>query len=237
VSGGPRAVLLDIEGTTTPIDFVHRVLFPYARARVEAFLAAHPGDAGVAEDLAGLRAEHAKDVAASRNPPPWSDSPEGAAAYVRWLIDQDRKATPLKSLQGKIWAEGYASGELQGQVYDDVPLALQRWTEAGRRVAIFSSGSVQAQKLIFGHTRFGDLTAYLSAFFDTTTGPKGEAASYRAIADQLGLAPAEILFVSDSFVELEAARAAGLDTAIAIRSDTLPTGRAHRAVTTFDRIP
>ncbi|HEY6547201.1 MAG TPA: acireductone synthase [Vicinamibacteria bacterium] len=237
MSEGPRAVLLDIEGTTTPVDFVYRVLFPYAQARLESYLAAHASDPAVMEDRAGLGAEHARDKAAGRNPPPWDDSPPAQAAYARWLMDQDRKATPLKSLQGKIWADGYAKGELQGQVFEDVPRALRRWTDAGRRVAIFSSGSVLAQKLIFGHTSFGDLTPHLCGFFDTTTGPKSEAGSYRRIAAALGLPPGDVLFVSDSFAELEAAREAGLDTAIAIRSDTLPTSRAHRPVTTFDRLP
>ncbi|HEY5908779.1 MAG TPA: acireductone synthase [Vicinamibacteria bacterium] len=236
MSEGPRAVLLDIEGTTTPLDFVHRQLFPYAHARVEAYLAAHADDPELAEVRAGLRAEHERDVAAGRNPPAWSDSPASLAAYARWLMDQDRKATPLKTLQGKIWAEGYARGELVGQVYEDVPRALKRWTDAGRRVAIFSSGSVLAQKLVFGHTSFGDLTPHISAFFDTTTGPKGEAASYRQIAASLGLPPADVLFVSDAFVELEAAKEAGLDTAIAIRTDTLPTSRSHRPILTFDRL-
>jgi enolase-phosphatase E1 len=230
-------VLLDIEGTTTPVDFVYRILFPYAHARIESYLAAHAADPAVAEDRDALRAEHARDVAAGRNPPPWDDSPAAVAAYARWLMDQDCKVTALKSLQGKIWAEGYTKGELQGQVFEDVPRALQRWTDAGKQVAIFSSGSVLAQKLIFGHTRFGDLTTHLTGFFDTTTGPKGEAASYRRIAAALGLPPGDVLFVSDSFAELEAAREAGLDTAIAIRSDTLPTSRVHRPITTFDRLP
>ena len=160
------------------------------------------------------------------------------AAYARWLMDQDRKATALKSLQGKVWAEGYASGELKGQVYEDVPRALARWTRRARRVAIFSSGSVLAQKLIFGHTNFGDLTPYLSGYFDTTTGPKGEAESYTP--HRRGPAAATrgvMLFVSDVFAELEAAREAGLQTALAVRSDTLPTSAAHRLITTFDRLP
>ena len=239
MSAGPRAVLLDIEGTTTPLDFVYRVLFPYAHARARRAISTRTlsDPAVTAGPASASRAEHARDVAAGRNPPPWDDSPAAVAAYARWLMDQDRKATPLKSLQGRIWDEGYAKGELQGQVYEDVPRALARWTDAGKRVAIFSSGSVLAQKLIFGHTSAGDLTAHLSGFFDTTTGPKREAGSYRRIAAALGQPPGDVLFVSDSFAELDAAREAGLDTAIAIRSDTLPTSRAHRPVTTFDRLP
>lgn len=230
------AVLLDIEGTTTPVDFVYRVLFPYAHARIGDYLAARSGDPELTDDIAGLRQEHARDAAAARRPPEWSDAPAAIAAYARWLMDQDRKATALKSLQGKVWAEGYRSGELKGQVYEDVPRALARWTKAGKAVAIFSSGSVLAQKLIFGHTAFGDLTPYLAAYFDTTTGPKGEAESYSRIAAALGREPREMLFVSDVFAELEAARAAGLQTALAVRSSTLPTSQAHRLITTFDRL-
>lgn len=237
MSQGPRAVLLDIEGTTTPVDFVYRVLFPYAHGRIERYLETHGSDPAVTLDRDAFRAEHARDVAAGRNPPPWDDSPTAVAAYARWLMDQDRKATPLKSLQGKIWADGYAKGELQGQVFEDVPRALQRWTDAGKQVAIFSSGSVLAQRLIFGHTSFGNLTRHLSGFFDTTTGPKSEADSYRRIAAALGLPPGEVLFVSDSLAEVEAARAAGLDTALAVRSDEAPTSGAHRPVTTFDSLP
>jgi enolase-phosphatase E1 len=231
------AVLLDIEGTTTPIDFVYRILFPYAHARVADFLARHMDEADVANDVAGLRAEHARDLVARRQPPEWGESATSVAAYARWLMDQDRKATPLKSLQGKIWAEGYKDGALKGQVYEDVPRALARWTKAGKAVAIFSSGSVLAQKLIFGHSDFGDLTPFLSAYFDTTTGPKVEPESYRRIALALGCEPQAMLFVSDVFAELEAARAAGLATALAVRSDTLPTSLEHRAVTSFDRLP
>ena len=237
MSGLVAAILLDIEGTTTPVDFVYRVLFPYAHARVASYLAAHAHELDVAEDVAGLSEEHVRDLAAGRRPPDWSDSPVAAAAYAHWLMDQDRKATALKSLQGKLWAEGYTSGELKGQVYDDVPRALARWTKAGKIVAIFSSGSVLAQKLIFGHTAFGDLTPYLSAYFDTTTGPKGQAESYRRIATVLHCEPGAMLFVSDVVAELKAAREAGLETALAVRSDTLPTSSAHGPITTFDQLP
>ena len=237
MSDSVAAVLLDIEGTTTPVDFVYRVLFPYAHARVADYLAEHGREPEVAQDVAGLREEHARDAAAGRCPPDWSDSPSVVAAYARSLMDQDRKATALKSLQGKVWAEGYRSGELKGQVYADVPRALARWTKAGKAVAIFSSGSVLAQKLIFGHTEFGDLTPYLSAYFDTTTGPKGQAESYRRIAAALHCKPGAILFVSDVVAELEAASEAGLETALAVRSDTQATSRVHRPITTFDGLP
>lgn len=235
--GRVRFVLLDIEGTTTPVDFVHRVLFPDARERVEAFLEAHHAEPDVARDVAALRDEHARDLAAGRTPPAWQDSPAAAAAYARWLIDQDRKLTALKSLQGRIWAEGYAAGRLRGPVYEDVPRALARWTTTGRRVAVFSSGSVLAQKLIFGHSDRGDLTRYLCAHFDTTTGPKADTASYRRIAAALGEEPAAGLFVSDVVAELDAARAAGYATALAVRTPPGPDASGHRTIASLDALP
>ena len=233
MSGGPRVVLLDVEGTTTPVDFVYRVLFPYAQARMAAFLAAHASEPEVAADVAALRAEHERDCAAGRTPPAWEAGP---AAYTGWLTEQDRKLTALKSLQGRIWAEGFARGELRGQVYPDVPPALRRWTGAGRRVAIFSSGSVLAQKLLFGHSDQGDLSPLLSGYFDTTTGPKREASSYARIADALGTPPAEALFVSDVVAELDAARAAGFTTALAVRAEPGPPANGHARITTFDAL-
>jgi enolase-phosphatase E1 len=234
VSEGRRAILLDIEGTTTPVDFVFKTLFPYARDRMASYLAAQATEPAVAKDLDALRAEHAKDEAAGLPVPAFED--EGGAAYARWLIDQDRKTTPLKSLQGRIWEEGYRSGALQSAIYADVPPALERWTRAGQRVAIFSSGSVLAQKLLFSHTIRGDLTPYLSAFFDTTTGPKQDAASYRTIAAALGVAHATILFVSDVVSELDAAREASLQTALAVRNGS-PPPNGHRVIESFDALP
>jgi enolase-phosphatase E1 len=234
VSGGPRVVLLDVEGTTTPVDFVYRVLFPYAQARVAAFLEAHAAEPEVAADVAALRAEHERDRAAGRRPPAWE---EGAAAYTGWLTDQDRKLTALKSLQGRIWAEGFSRGELRGQVYPDVPPALRRWTAAGRTVAIFSSGSVLAQKLLFGHSDHGDLAPLISGYFDTTTGAKREPSSYSRIAEALGAPPADLLFVSDVVPELDAARAAGLATALSVRTEPGPAPDGHARITTFDALP
>jgi enolase-phosphatase E1 len=233
VSAAPRLVLLDIEGTTTPIDFVFRVLFPYARARLAAFLDSHASQPDVIEDVAGLRAEHERDLAAGRKPPPWR---EGAAAYARWLMDADRKLTPLKALQGRIWEGGFASGELRGQVYPDVPGALRRWTAEGRTVAIFSSGSVLAQKLLFGNCDQGDLTPMLSGYFDTTTGAKADTASYLTIAGALGVTPQAGLFVSDVVAELDAARDAGFSTALAVRSPPGPPANGHREVRSFDEL-
>src|SRR5262249_31856028 len=215
---GIRAILLDIEGTTTPLEFVHQVLFPYARARTHDFLREHRDDPDVAGDVARLRAEYAAEPP-SQNLPPWD--PE---AYVYWLMDHDRKSTGLKSLQGRIWEAGYLAGELRGkgEVYPDVRPALERWHKAGIRMAIFSSGSVQAQRNLFTNTTAGDLSHLLSGYFDTTTGPKREAASYGKIAAALHIAPAQVLFVSDVPAELDAARAAGMRTALCIREPESP---------------
>ena len=236
MSGEAGLVLLDIEGTTTPVDFVLRVLFPEARGRVHSFLESHSADPEVARDLAGLREQQARDAAEGKGPPAWDGSAAAAAAYARWLMDQDRKTTALKSLQGRIWAEGYAAGRLRGQVYDDVPPALSRWTGTGRRAAIFSSGSVLAQKLLFGHSDHGDLTPFLSGYFDTTTGPKAKAESYLRIAEALGEHPSTGLFVSDVVAELDAAQAAGFATALAVRTPPGPAGHGHREVETFDTL-
>jgi enolase-phosphatase E1 len=232
---GVRALLLDIEGTTTPVEFVARVLFPFARERVAAFLQAHAPDERVRADVQRLRAEHAEDERSGQAPPAWAGD-EGAVAYVHWLMDRDRKSTGLKALQGRIWEEGYRSGAIEGDLYPDVPAALARWRRQGRDVAIFSSGSVLAQKLLFGHTPAGDLTPFLSAFFDTTTGPKREPRSYTAIAATLLLNPPEVLFLSDVVEELDGARAARMVTGLCVRTGEPPRPSAHPVVYTFDDV-
>lgn len=224
-----RAILLDIEGTTTPIAFIQQVLFPFARLRLHDFLARHADDPAVRTDVALLRAEYAAESAQSPDLPPWN--PE---AYVYWLMDRDRKSTGLKALQGRIWEEGYRSGELKGrgEVYPDVRPALERWHRAGKTVAIFSSGSVQAQRNLFANTTAGDLSAFLSSYFDTTTGPKREAHSYREIAAALGQPTNAVLFVSDVSAELDAARSAGMGTALCVRD----TARSDESPTDHPRI-
>ena len=225
-SGGNsiRAILLDIEGTTTPVDFVYRTLFPYARARLQQFLLKHCDNPSVRADIEALRVQHHSDAADQLGPPVWkNDSPDpdlaGATAYGHWLMDRDSKCTALKSLQGKIWQEGYELGELRGEVYPDVPPALDRWTREGKLVAIFSSGSVLAQKLLFASTAAGDLTRYLSAHFDTAIGSKHSPGSYSQIAKTLALEPANILFISDMVKELDAAHETGMSTALCVRMD------------------
>lgn len=237
--GRVRTVLLDIEGTTTPVEFVTRVLFPYARAHVAEFVRRSRESADVRPDIDRLRAEHAAE---SQHPPPWraesvDDEVASIVAYVLWVMDDDRKSTGLKSLQGKIWQSGYRTGLLRGQVYPDVAPALARWRRQERDISIFSSGSVQAQKLLFAHSTAGDLTASLRGFFDTTTGPKTEAESYRRIAGSLERSPAELLFLSDVVAELDAAGESGMRTALCVRSPgaRVETG-AHPVIQSFDEV-
>ena len=215
-------ILLDIEGTTTPIRFVYEVLFPYARRRLETV---HISD----ELIALLNSEHSRDVDA----PPWQD----AAAYALWLMDRDRKSTALKELQGQIWQEGYRTGELHGEVFPDVPPALQLWHESGVDVRIFSSGSVLAQKLLFSSTPAGDLTRFLNGYYDTTTGPKTERASYERIAAAFEKPAANILFVSDVVGELDAASESGMQTLLCLRPGNHPQpAHAHATIATFEEI-
>jgi enolase-phosphatase E1 len=230
-------VLLDIEGTTTPIRFVYEVLFPLARRRLAGFLSGLPDPEleSVAEAVRREREHEAEPMAPRWNP---QDPRASSEAYLLWLMDRDRKSTALKSVQGRIWQRGFESGELRGEVYPDVPPALERWVGEGRRVAIFSSGSVLAQRLLFAHTTAGDLTSYLSGHFDTGTGAKREAASYRRIAAELGASCGALLFVSDVVAELDAARGAGLRTALCVRSDEPPGGGGgHAVVRDFDALP
>lgn len=214
-----KVVLLDIEGTTTPIDFVYKTLFPFARARIESFVVQHFETSAVSKAIELLEADHTAEN--ETDLPEWSPTPTGASKFARWLMDRDRKATGLKALQGLIWKEGYQTGELKATLYDDVAPAIQRWTNDGKQVCIYSSGSILAQKLLFGHSTYGDLTDQLSGYFDTTTGPKRNADSYRAIADQLTVSTDQILFLSDMVPELNAAFEAGLSVGLVVR-DTLP---------------
>jgi enolase-phosphatase E1 len=237
-SVGIHAILLDIEGTTTPIDFVSKQLFPFASARVEDFLQRNSGQAEIGAVIEELRAASQRDHGYSAGSWASGDGEQaisGAAAYVRWLIAKDSKITPLKTLQGKIWEEGYRSGELKGGVYPDVAPALARWKKQGQRIAIFSSGSVLAQKLLFAHSTAGDLTSFLDAYFDTATGPKREAASYQKIAAALHLKAERFVFVSDVEAELDAARAAGMRTLLSLRPGVrVPEKTDHPVIKIFD---
>lgn len=237
-----KAILLDIEGTTTPIDFVHQVLFSYARSNVKSFLQQNWDLAEVVTDLEHLRKEHESDLEQSQNPPLLVTGSREAqldsvVAYIHWLMDRElksmdlkstpQKSTALKSLQGKIWEQGYRDGILKSPVFPDVVPALERWRRAGLTISIFSSGSVLAQKLLFEHTEAGDLTPLISNYFDTTTGPKAKPDSYGRIAAALNISPAEILFVSDIVRELEAAHSAGMRTAWCVRPGNKPQNSAE----------
>jgi len=234
---GIRAIVLDIEGTTTPMSFVYDVLFPYVRAHVREHLDSHGSAGPTAEALSSLREEFVRDRASGQAPPGWDgDQPASATPYVEWLMDRDRKSFGLKLLQGEIWRRGYADGSLKGDVFPDVPPALTRRTDAGLRVAIYSSGSVLAQSLLFGHTAAGDLTRFLSACFDTATGPKTAADSYRAIARALGVAEGEVLFASDASGELAAAASAGCQTVQCDRPGNRTAAEWDPTITSFDEI-
>ena len=222
-----RGILLDIEGTTTPIAFVHEVLFSYARAHAGDFLKDNQDSDEVRADVALLREEHAADKSNNLQPP------EAITDYIDWLIDRARKSTGLKSLQGKIWRQGYLDGSLKSQVFADVAPAFERWRAAGLKISIFSSGSVLAQQLLFAHTDAGDLTKFIDDYFDTNVGKKGEAESYRKIAVALNLQPSEILFISDVVAELEAAKEAGMTTLLSIRPGNSPQEWPH-AIRSFD---
>jgi enolase-phosphatase E1 len=218
------AVLLDIEGTTTPVNYVFDILFPFAQQHVESFLLAHAEDLEVQGDLRILQQEYEEETKAAAAVPLWDgSSPVGAVPYIHYLIGLDRKSTGLKSLQGKIWEQGYREGKLRAQMFADVPAALQRWVQAGKQVCIYSSGSVQAQQLLFRYSEAGDLTPCLSGYFDTRTGPKREAESYRKIAAVINLPPDRICFISDVVAELEAAEAAGLRILLSLRPGNAPT--------------
>ncbi|MGA7119056.1 MAG: acireductone synthase [Polyangiaceae bacterium] len=223
-----RAVVTDIEGTTTSLSLVREVLFPYARARLADFLRRHREDAEVKAILDDIRARE-------------NDASLGEDSIVallhRWM-DEDRKTAPLKSLQGLIWREGYAAGELHGHLYEDARDQLRRWHAAGVRLYVYSSGSVAAQRLLFGNTPFGDLTGLFSGYFDTAIGGKLDPRSYEAIARAIEFAPEHILFLSDHRGELDAARAAGLSTVWVERDgrDVAVADSPHRRVSSFAEI-
>ncbi len=193
-----RAVVTDIEGTTTPISFVRDRLFPYARARLPSYVAKHRAEPPVAAAL-----DEARELAGG------GTDDELVHELVAW-IEQDRKVGPLKLLQGMIWEEGYRVGALKAPVYEDAVAAFRAWHDAGVKLCVYSSGSVTAQKLLFGHSDHGDLEGLFSGWFDLATGSKLEAASYRAIAAQIGGAASDMLFLSDHPGELDAAEAAGM---------------------------
>ncbi len=220
-----KAIVTDIEGTTSSLSFVKDVLFPYARAHLAEFVRSHADDADVKALLNDSRAEAGADL----------DTGQLIEQFIRW-IDEDRKITPLKSLQGLIWEAGYRQGDFTGHVYRDAAENLKKWHAGGMALYVYSSGSVYAQKLLFGHSDFGDLTPLFSGYFDTHIGGKREQAAYEKIAAQLGLPAGNVLFLSDIKEELDAARGAGFKT-IWLTRDSMPDAQAeHRQVGSFDQI-
>jgi len=222
-----RAIVTDIEGTTSSISFVRDVLFPYARKRLPAFVETH-GDKPDVQHWLHEAAREAGLVEANRQ--------EIIELLLDW-IDTDRKSTALKALQGMIWKDGYAAGDYRAHVYPDVAARLRSWRADGLRLFVYSSGSVPAQQLFFRHSVAGDLTPLFAGYFDTETGPKRATESYRRIAEAINEQPRHILFLSDVEEELDAARAAGLHTGWLLRPPLEPPAAPrHRAYADFDAV-
>ena len=219
-----RAVLTDIEGTTSSLAFVKDVLFPYARKHLPGFVRTHASVPAVRSLL--------NDVGTETGSP--QDDERTIQQLMTWM-DEDRKATPLKTLQGMVWEEGYRNGDFTGHIYADVAERLREWHKRKIRLFVYSSGSIAAQKLLFRYSDHGDLTPLFSGYFDTHMGPKREAASYHAILHVMGMPGSDVLFLSDSGAELDAARTAGMHTLQLLRPGTEPAP-GHAQVASFKEI-
>ncbi len=220
-----RAIVTDIEGTTSSLSFVKEVLFPYAREHLSEFVRVHGDEPKVAALLEEVRTVAGKEL-----------EREALIGQLCAWIDEDRKIAPLKALQGSIWEDGYRRGDFSGHVYADAVSCLRDWQARGIALYVFSSGSVHAQRLLFAHTPYGDLTPLFSGYFDITIGSKREPAAYSAITQAIGLPPREILFLSDMVEELDAARAAGMQTVWLVREGELNPAAAHAQVRNFEGI-
>ena len=220
-----KAVVTDIEGTTSSLSFVKDVLFPYARTHLADFVHRHQHEPAVKS----LLDEVSKEIGATL------DVEQSIAQLLAWL-DQDKKVTPLKSLQGLIWEAGYRQGDFTGHVYPDAAENLNAWKAQGLDLYVYSSGSVYAQKLLFAHTEYGDLTPLFSGYFDTHIGGKRESASYQKIAEHIGCPAQQIIFLSDIKEELDAAHEAGFATVWLCRDSMPDSGAEHRQVPSFDEI-
>ncbi|MBI2044192.1 acireductone synthase [Candidatus Pacearchaeota archaeon] len=229
-----KELLFDVEGVTTPISFVHEKLFPYARERVKLFLAQNVEDPMVRKIISDFRVGYAIE----RNGAVLDSSPEAVGDYALELMAQDKKFGPLKELQGMIWKEGYESGKIVGEVFADVPPAFRRVAEKGLGIRIFSSGSVQAQQLLFCHSNFGDLTQFIRGYFDTqTAGQKNVFGSYTRIANAAARSSRNILFLSDVVTELDAAKAAGMQVTLCLRPGNKPQpDHDYRTISNFDEL-
>ena len=219
-----KAILTDIEGATSSIAFVHETLFPFARNQMASFIEEQREREDVAKHLADARAEAGIDAKGSV-----------LEALLGWM-DEDKKVTSLKALQGLIWENGYRTGAIKGHIYEDAVKGLKQWHEAGIKLYVYSSGSIYAQKLLFGYSEAGDLTPLFSDYFDTTSGHKREEASYRVIADKISIDPGSILFLSDVAQELDAADSAGYQTIQLVRDANIVESDSHTKVSSFDGI-
>ena len=232
---------MDIEGTTTSVDFVFQVLFPFARGDLKDFIRKTLSSQELRADIDFLRREHRQDAEAGLTPPSWDEQSDDSligslVAYLGWLMERDRKSTPLKSIQGRIWEAGYLAGKLKGHVYPDVLPAFDRWRRRSKTICIFSSGSSLAQRLLFQYSTVGDLTPYIERYFDTRIGSKKESQSYGRLAAELGCNPSDVLFISDVREELDAAHRAGMKTALCVRGQTEPVTLAHWVIRSFDEV-
>lgn len=219
------SILTDLEGTTTDIRFVHNVLFPYAREHLASYVTSQWNNPEVASIVKQVRDEIDD---------PQADQAAIITVLTRW-IDQDKKITPLKALQGLMWADGYANGDFTGHLYKDAYEHLSAWKKAGLSLNVFSSGSVNAQKLLFKYSDYGDLTGLFDGFYDTNFGHKREQSAYESIAKAMGTPAGSILFLSDIQEELDAAKAAGMHTCLLERDDKIDSPR-HKVVQSFDQI-
>ena len=220
-----KAIVTDIEGTTSSLAFVKEVLFPYARANLAEYVRRNIAQEQVKKILAATGQEINAEL----------DTEQSISQLIQW-IDEDKKVTPLKSLQGLIWEAGYQQGDFKGHIYPDAAENLKKWKAKGLDLYVYSSGSVQAQKLLFAHTDYGDLTQLFSGYFDTQIGGKKEPQSYSNIAKNIDIPPEQLLFLSDIKDELDAAKVAGYQTAWLVREDALQAKAGHLQVSSFDHI-
>lgn len=233
-----KGVLLDIEGTTSPIEYVHQKLFSFAKENLESYLLVHWDDKQIKDILSKMK----DDFVSSGGKPEdlLQNSEKGRKSlseFIIKLINSDSKGTPLKELEALIWEDGYRDGRLAGEVFPDVPVALKRWTKKNLVVCIYSSGDIKSQRSIFSTTRYGDLTKYIFSYFDTKVGPKKESESYDRISGMLGLDPEQICFISDSYEELLASSEAGFVSIFSERGLPSPKDNSFPRINSFDEIP
>jgi enolase-phosphatase E1 len=220
-----KAIVTDIEGTTSSLAFVKEVLFPYARANLADYVRRNIAQEQVKKIMVATGQEINAEL----------DTEQSITQLIQW-IDEDKKKTPLKSLQGLIWEAGYQQGDFKGHIYPDAVENLRKWKAKGLDLYVYSSGSVQAQKLLFAHTDYGDLTPLFSGYFDTQIGGKKEPQSYSNIAKKIDIPPEHLLFLSDIKDELDAAKTAGYQTVWLVREGGIEAKADHLQVSSFDQI-